>query len=119
MLLLLSLIHISELELLLTKYTDMNHRFELLNGYAYKSEVTGILKGLGFQEEEFQKKVDTLSGGQKTRIALGKLLLQKPDLIILDEPTNHLDLNSCLLYTSYILYSNMSKFWRCISWTRR
>ena len=81
----------AELELLLKKYTDMNHRFELLNGYAYKSEVTGILKGLGFQEEEFQKKVDTLSGGQKTRIALGKLLLQKPDLIILDEPTNHLD----------------------------
>ena len=80
----------AELELLLKKYTDMNHRFELLNGYAYKSEVTGILKGLGFQEEEFQKKVDTLSGGQKTRIALGKLLLQKPDLIILDEPTGNL-----------------------------
>ena len=93
----------AELELLLKKYTDMNHRFELLNGYAYKSEVTGILKGLGFQEEEFQKKVDTLSGGQKTRIALGKLLLQKPDLIILDEPTNHLDLNSIAWLETYLL----------------
>ena len=93
----------AELELLLKKYTDMNHRFELLNGYAYKSEITGILKGLGFQEEEFQKKVDTLSGGQKTRIALGKLLLQKPDLIILDEPTNHLDLNSIAWLETYLL----------------
>ena len=93
----------SELELLLKKYSDMNHRFEMLNGYAYKSEVTGILKGLGFQEDEFDKKVDTLSGGQKTRIALGKLLLQKPDLIMLDEPTNHLDLNSIAWLETYLL----------------
>jgi len=93
----------AELELLLKKYTDMNHRFEQLNGYAYKSEITGILKGLGFTEADFDKKVDTLSGGQKTRIALGRLLLQKPDLIMLDEPTNHLDLNSIAWLENYLL----------------
>ena len=93
----------SELEKLLNQYTNMTHQFESMNGYAYKSEVTGILKGLGFEEEEFTKKVSTLSGGQKTRIALGKLLLQKPDLIILDEPTNHLDLNSIAWLENYLL----------------
>lgn len=91
------------LELLLKKYTDMTHRFEAINGYAYKSEITGILKGLGFNEEDFEKKVAALSGGQKTRIALGKLLLQNPDLIILDEPTNHLDLNSIAWLETYLL----------------
>lgn len=91
------------LEQLLKKYTSMTHRFEAINGYAYKSEVTGILKGLGFQENEFDKRVATLSGGQKTRIALGKLLLQKPDLIILDEPTNHLDLNSIAWLETFLL----------------
>lgn len=91
------------LELLLKKYTDMTHRFEDINGYACKSEITGILKGLGFAENEFDKKVATLSGGQKTRIALGKLLLQKPDLIMLDEPTNHLDLNSIAWLETYLL----------------
>ncbi|MCM1184711.1 MAG: ABC-F family ATP-binding cassette domain-containing protein [Roseburia sp.] len=91
------------LEQLLEKYTNMTHRFEELNGYAYKSEVTGILKGLGFEEQDFSRTVSTLSGGQKTRVALGKLLLQKPDMIMLDEPTNHLDLNSIAWLETYLL----------------
>ena len=92
-----------KLELLLKKYANLTHRFEDMNGYACKSEITGILKGLGFAEKEFDKKVATLSGGQKTRVALGKLLLQKPDLIMLDEPTNHLDLNSIAWLETYLL----------------
>lgn len=83
-----------ELNRLLNTYTRLMHEFELNNGYAYKSEVIGVLKGLGFEEDEFNKKVTTLSGGQKTRVALGKLLLSNPDLILLDEPTNHLDMES-------------------------
>ena len=91
------------LENLMQKYADLTHRFEMENGYAYKSELTGVLKGLGFTEDEFQKPVSTLSGGQKTRVALGKLLLQKPDLIILDEPTNHLDMSSISWLETYLL----------------
>ena len=83
-----------ELESLLKQYTQLTHRFESENGYAVKSEVTGVLKGLGFSEEDFGMKVETLSGGQKTRVALSKLLLRTPDIIMLDEPTNHLDLES-------------------------
>lgn len=92
-----------ELDGLMDTYAHLNHSFEMANGYAYKSEVTGILKGLGFTEEEFDKKISTLSGGQKTRVALGRLLLLKPDLIILDEPTNHLDLNSITWLETYLL----------------
>ena len=83
-----------ELERMLATYTRLTHEFEQKNGYAYKSEVTGVLKGLGFTSEEFDKSVTTLSGGQKTRLSLGKLLLSSPDLILLDEPTNHLDMES-------------------------
>lgn len=93
----------AELDSLMSTYTRLNHSFELANGYAYQSEVTGVLKGLGFIEEEFSKKISTLSGGQKTRVALGRLLLLKPDLIILDEPTNHLDLNSIAWLETYLL----------------
>ncbi len=92
-----------ELETLMDTYTRLNHAFEMANGYAYKSEIVGVLKGLGFTEEEFGKSITTLSGGQKTRVALGRLLLLKPDLIILDEPTNHLDLNSIAWLETYLL----------------
>lgn len=93
----------SELELLMKQYANLTHAFEMGDGYTYKSEITGVLKGLGFAEAEFENKVSTLSGGQKTRVALGKLLLQKPDLIILDEPTNHLDMNSIAWLETYLL----------------
>ncbi len=91
------------LEAMLAEYSRLTHRFEMENGYAYKSEVTGVLKGLGFCEDEFTKKVSTLSGGQKTRISLGKLLLSDPDLILLDEPTNHLDMGSITWLENYLL----------------
>lgn len=93
----------AELESLMHQYTLYSHQFETNNGYAYKSELTGVLKGLGFTESEFTKPVATLSGGQKTRVALGRLLLLKPDLIILDEPTNHLDMNSIAWLETYLL----------------
>lgn len=91
------------LEELMKKYAALTHSFEMGNGYAYRSEVAGVLKGLGFDESEFSMPVSTLSGGQKTRAALGKLLLQNPNLIILDEPTNHLDLNSIAWLENYLL----------------
>ncbi len=92
-----------ELNQALDQYSRMNHEFELKNGYAYKSEVVGVLKGLGFEEEEFDKPVNKLSGGQKTRVSLGKLLLSHPDLIMLDEPTNHLDMNSIAWLETFLL----------------
>ncbi len=88
---------------LMETYANLTHAFEAANGYAYKSELTGVLKGLGFTQEEFSKEINTLSGGQKTRVALGKLLLLKPDLIILDEPTNHLDMASIAWLETYLL----------------
>lgn len=92
-----------QLEQLMNLYANLTHAFEEANGYAYKSELTGVLKGLGFTEEEFSKSISSLSGGQKTRVALGKLLLQKPNLIILDEPTNHLDMSSIAWLENYLL----------------
>lgn len=95
-----------ELEELLTAYSHLNHTFELENGYAWQSELTGVLKGLGFSEDEFSKVVSTLSGGQKTRVSLGKLLLSRPDVILLDEPTNHLDMESIAWLENYLLNYN-------------
>ncbi len=92
-----------ELENALAQYTRLSHEFEQKNGYACKSEVSGVLKGLGFEEEDFGKQVSTLSGGQKTRVSLGKLLLSRPDLILLDEPTNHLDMNSIAWLETFLL----------------
>ena len=83
-----------ELETLLDGYHRLSHEFELLGGYTYRSEVTGILKGLGFSESEFDRQMSELSGGQKTRVSLGKLLVTKPDVLLLAEPTNHLDMES-------------------------
>ena len=91
------------LEAALDTYTRLNHEFELKNGYAYQSEVIGVLKGLGFTEEDFSKEVNTLSGGQKTRVSLGKLLLSRPDIILLDEPTNHLDMSSIAWLETFLL----------------
>lgn len=93
----------AELKLHLERYETLMHTFRLEDGYTYKSEITGVLTGLGFCEEEFTKPVGTLSGGQKTRIALGKILLKKPDIIFLDEPTNHLDMDSIRWLENYLL----------------
>lgn len=93
----------AELEELLNSYHKLSHEFEQVNGYAYRSEVVGILKGLGFTEEEFSKKMVELSGGQKTRVSLGKLLVTKPDVLLLDEPTNHLDIESIRWLETYLM----------------
>lgn len=92
-----------ELEALLDSYHRLSHEFELLGGYTYRSEVTGVLKGLGFAEEEFEKKMNELSGGQKTRVSLGKLLVTKPDVLLLDEPTNHLDMESIRWLENFLM----------------
>lgn len=93
----------AELESRLDTYNRLQSEFESKNGYACESEIVGVLKGLGFAEEEFSKKTDTLSGGQKTRVALGRLLLTNPDILLLDEPTNHLDLNSISWLETYLI----------------
>ena len=84
----------TELKEHMKKYSDLQYKFELMDGYSYKSRIKGVLKGLGFTEDDFDRPVKSLSGGQKTRVYLGSLLLSKPDLLLLDEPTNHLDIES-------------------------
>lgn len=93
----------SALESLMEQYHRVQTAFEQRDGYGYRSEITGVLKGLGFHEEDFEKRADTLSGGQKTRVALGKLLLSRPDIILLDEPTNHLDMTSVAWLETYLM----------------
>ena len=90
------------LESMLQEYSRLYHEFEMADGYSVQSEITGVLKGLGFAEEEFSKSIDALSGGQKTRVSLGKLLLTKPDVLLLDEPTNHLDMESIAWLEAYL-----------------
>lgn len=92
-----------ELQRILASYHRLTHEFEMENGYAVQSEITGVLKGLGFSEAEFHQKTSALSGGQKTRVALGKLLLSSPNIILLDEPINHLDMHSIEWLETYLL----------------
>lgn len=92
-----------DLEAFMEKYERLVHQFELADGYTYRSEVTGVLNGLGFAEEDFGKTQEQLSGGQKTRVALGRLLVTKPDILLLDEPTNHLDMESIQWLETYLL----------------
>ncbi len=93
----------ARLEQMFDTYTRLTHQFELENGYSCQSEIVGVLKGLGFSEEDFSREISTLSGGQKTRVSLGKLLLSRPDIILLDEPTNHLDMGSIAWLETYLL----------------
>lgn len=87
---------------LMKSYSDLQHTFEINNGYSYKSNIKGVLRGLGFNEEDFSANISTLSGGQKTRVALAKILLEKPDILLLDEPTNHLDIKACEWLESFL-----------------
>ena len=92
-----------EMETFLEEYHKLLHEFEARDGYAYRSEVSGVLKGLGFSEDEFSKRCDELSGGQKTRVSLARLLVTRPDVILLDEPTNHLDIESISWLENFLL----------------
>ena len=89
-------------EKIIKDYTTLQDLFSLKGGYTYKGEISRVLKGLGFLEEDFNKVINTLSGGQKTRVSLCKLLLKNPDIILLDEPTNHLDLEAIEWLEEYL-----------------
>lgn len=93
----------AELEQFMESYNRLNLEFERKGGSSYKSEITGVLKGLGFEQEEFSKNMQSLSGGQRTRVCLGKLLVTKPDVILLDEPTNHLDIGSITWLETFLI----------------
>ena len=84
------------------EYHKLQHQFDLQGGYTFRSEAVGILKGLGFEQEDFEKSMNELSGGQKTRVSLGRLLASTPDLLLLDEPINHLDLKSIMWLEGYL-----------------
>lgn len=92
----------NELESLMNSYAHLNEKFEEAGGYSFKSIIKGVLKGLGFSEKEFDKPINILSGGQKSRIMLAKVLLEKPDMLLLDEPTNHLDIEAVTWLEKYI-----------------
>ncbi len=83
-----------ELDRLMSNYSELSHKMEEMDGYSYQSRIRGVIKGLGFSDDESSQTINELSGGQKTRVALGKILLQAPDILLLDEPTNHLDIDS-------------------------
>jgi ATP-binding cassette subfamily F protein 3 len=90
------------LELLMKEYSKLSDEYSLKGGYEYRSRVKGVLKGLGFNEEQFDIKIHILSGGQKTRLALAKLLLSEPDIMLLDEPTNHLDIEAIMWLEGFL-----------------
>ncbi|NLJ99057.1 MAG: ABC-F family ATP-binding cassette domain-containing protein, partial [Tissierellia bacterium] len=91
-----------QLNKLMVEYSNLLEEFNKRNGYGYESEIRGVLKGLGFNDEDMDKEVNILSGGQKTRLSLAKLLLEKPDLLLLDEPTNHLDIEAISWLETYL-----------------
>ena len=91
-----------DLDNLLIKYHSLTDTYEHMEGNTYDSLVSGVLRGLGFADEDFTKKMEELSGGQKTRVSLGMLLVKKPDILLLDEPINHLDLRSIQWLETYL-----------------
>ncbi len=90
------------LEEIMKRYSNLTERFQEKNGFGYKSEVKGVLRGLGFTDEDFEKYIYELSGGQKARVSLGKILLENPEILLLDEPTNHLDIEAIDWLEKYI-----------------